>query len=77
MLYFFEKNWHYFDIFLSPHFSFFLCDKYSVVISKVHYESISFLEFIQKNYDDSHYNMNHYKIDNANFEYDFRFYIYM
>jgi len=26
--------------FLSPHFSFFLCDKRSVVISKVHYKSI-------------------------------------
>jgi hypothetical protein len=48
----------YFDItltyFLSSHFSFFLCDKCSVVISKVHYKSIIFLEFIQKLYDDSH-----------------------
>jgi hypothetical protein len=31
--------------FLSPHFSFSLCDKHNVVISKVHYESIIFLEF--------------------------------
>jgi hypothetical protein len=48
----------YFDItltyFLNPHFSFFLCDKHSVVISKVHYKSIIFLAFIQKIYDDSH-----------------------
>jgi hypothetical protein len=48
----------YFDTilmyFLSPHFSFSICDKHSVVISKVHYESISFLEFIQIFYDDSH-----------------------
>jgi hypothetical protein len=28
--------------FLSSHFSFSLCDKHSVVISKVHYESIIF-----------------------------------
>jgi hypothetical protein len=41
--------------FLSLHFSFFLCDKHSVVISKVHYESIIFLKFIQTFYDDSHY----------------------
>jgi hypothetical protein len=27
---------------------------YVVVISKVHYESMIFLEFIQKNYDDYH-----------------------
>ncbi len=33
--------------FLSPHNPFFLCDKCGVVISKVHYESIIFLEFIQ------------------------------
>jgi hypothetical protein len=46
--------WHYFDIFLSSHFSFILCDKRSVVISKVHYESTIFLEIIQKIYDDSH-----------------------
>jgi hypothetical protein len=48
----------YFDTtltyFLNPHFSFFMCDKRNVVISKVHYKSISFLEFIQKIYDDSH-----------------------
>jgi hypothetical protein len=30
--------------FLSPHFSFFVCDKHSVIISKVHNESIFFLE---------------------------------
>ncbi len=39
--------WHYFDIFLNPHFSFFVCDGHIVVISKVHYESIIFLEFIK------------------------------
>jgi len=38
--------------FLSPHFSFVLCNKYSVVISEVHYKSIIFLEFIQNLYDD-------------------------
>jgi hypothetical protein len=37
--------------FLILNFSFFLCDKHNVVISKVHYESIIFLEFIQ-NYND-------------------------
>jgi hypothetical protein len=40
--------------FLSQHFSFFQCDRCSVVMSKVQYESIIFLEFIQKIYDDSH-----------------------
>jgi hypothetical protein len=35
-------------------FHFFLCDMRSVVILKVHYESIIFLEFIQKIYDDFH-----------------------
>jgi hypothetical protein len=44
----------FFDIFLNPHFSHFLCDRHSVVISKVNYESIIFLEFIQKTYDNSH-----------------------
>jgi hypothetical protein len=48
----------YFDIpltlFLSPHFSFFWCDKHSVVISKIHYKSIIFLGFIHKDYDDSY-----------------------
>jgi hypothetical protein len=38
--------------FLSPHFSFFLCDRCSVVVSKVNYKSIIFLEFIQFFYDD-------------------------
>jgi hypothetical protein len=40
--------------FSSPHFLFFRCDKCSVVISKVHYESIIFSKFIQFFYDDSH-----------------------
>jgi hypothetical protein len=48
----------YFDItltyFLSSHFSFSLCGKHSVAISKVHYKIIIFLEFIQIFYDDSH-----------------------
>ncbi len=39
---------------LSSQFSFSLCDKCSVVISKVHYKSIIFLEFIQIVHDDSH-----------------------
>jgi hypothetical protein len=39
-------------LFLSPHFSFLMCDKHNVVISKVHYEFIIFLEFIRKNNDD-------------------------
>jgi hypothetical protein len=30
--------------FLNPHFSFSVCDKYSVIISKVHNESIRFLK---------------------------------
>jgi hypothetical protein len=33
--------------FLSPDFSFSLCDRCSLIILKVHYESIIFLEFIQ------------------------------
>jgi hypothetical protein len=37
-------------MFCSPHFSFFLCDKHIVVISKVHYKSTIFLRFIQKHY---------------------------
>jgi hypothetical protein len=40
--------------FMSLHFSFFLCERRSVVISKVYYKSIIFLEFIQNFYDDSH-----------------------
>jgi hypothetical protein len=40
----------YFDItmtyFLSPHFSFSMCDKDNVIISKVHNESILFLKLI-------------------------------
>jgi hypothetical protein len=53
--FFFKKKiWHYFDAFFSPQISFSLCDKRSVVISKVHYDSIIFLEFIQIYYDDSH-----------------------
>jgi hypothetical protein len=74
----------YFDIiltlFLSPHFSFSLWDKCSVIISKVHYKSIMFLEFIQnfmmiliKVYE----KMNNLKIDNVDFEYGFKFYICM
>jgi hypothetical protein len=39
--------------FLNPHFSFFLSNKHNVVISKVHYESIIFLEFIRYFYGDS------------------------
>jgi hypothetical protein len=68
--------WH----FLSPHLSFSLSAKCSVVISKVHYESIIFLEFIQNMYDDSlkvYDNLNNLKFDNVNFEYDFKFYICM
>jgi hypothetical protein len=38
----------YFEIitklFFSPHFSFYLCDKLNVIISKVHHESTIFLE---------------------------------
>jgi hypothetical protein len=52
MIYFYLFFLHYFDIFLSPHFSFFLCERQRVVISKVHYKSIIFLKFIQKIYDD-------------------------
>jgi hypothetical protein len=46
--------WHIFFIkfditmtyFLSPQFSFFMCDKHNVIISKVHNESILFLKLI-------------------------------
>jgi hypothetical protein len=44
--------WHYFDIFFES--TFFMCDKCNVVISKVHYKSIIFLEFIQIFYDNYH-----------------------
>jgi hypothetical protein len=48
----------YFDItltyFLSPHFSFFVCDRGNVVILKVHYKSIIFLKFVQNFYDNFH-----------------------
>jgi hypothetical protein len=37
---------HYYDIFLSPRFSFSMCDKHNVSISKVHNESIIFLKLI-------------------------------
>ncbi len=33
--------------FLNPHFSFSVCDKHSVIISKVHNESISFLKLMK------------------------------
>jgi hypothetical protein len=40
----------YFDVtmthFLNSHISLYMCDKCSVIISKVHYESIIFLEFM-------------------------------
>jgi len=49
-LFYFDTTLMYF---LNSHFSFFLCDKCIVVISKVHYKSIIFLEFIQFFYDDS------------------------
>jgi len=32
--------------FLNPQFSFFVCDKHNVIISKVHNESILFLKLI-------------------------------
>jgi hypothetical protein len=41
-------------MFFLIHIFHFLCDKNSVVISKVHNESIIFLQFIQIFYDDSH-----------------------
>jgi hypothetical protein len=50
ILFYFDTTLMYF---LGPHFSFSLCNKHNVVISKVHYESIIFLEFIQYFYDDS------------------------
>jgi hypothetical protein len=53
---FLKKN--YYDTilmyFLNPHFLFSLCDKHNVIISKVHYESIIFLKFIQIFHEDSH-----------------------
>jgi hypothetical protein len=62
-------------------FHFFVCEKDNVVISKVHYEFIIFLKFIQfflmmipiKVYD----NINNIFFDNVNFEYGFKFYICM
>jgi hypothetical protein len=55
---FFILFFYFFDTILtyfwSPQFSFFLCDKCNVVILKIHYESIIFLEFIQNIYDNSH-----------------------
>jgi hypothetical protein len=54
MLYFFYKIDTTLTFFLSPHFSFILCDKCNVVILTIHYESIIFLMFIQNFYDDSH-----------------------
>jgi hypothetical protein len=40
----------YFEIIMTyllcPHFSFYLCDKLNVIISKVHYESILFFKII-------------------------------
>jgi len=46
--------WHYFDIFLeSTYFIFSVWETYDV-ISKIHYESIIFLEFIPIFYDDLH-----------------------
>ncbi len=35
-----------FDIFFSPQFSFFVCDRCNVGVSKVHNKSIIFLKFI-------------------------------
>jgi len=43
--------------FLSPHFSFYLHDKHSVIISKVNYEFIFFLKFIHILKCDSHSNL--------------------
>jgi hypothetical protein len=49
-IFFYFLFWHYFDIFFESTFSFFLCNKCNVVISKIHYKSTIFLKFIQKNY---------------------------
>jgi hypothetical protein len=38
--------WYYYDIFFESTFFFFVCDKHSVIISKVHNESILFLKLI-------------------------------
>jgi hypothetical protein len=59
--------------FLNPHFSFFLCDKYNVIISKLHYEfiffcnsPITFMMIFIKLYN----NMDDWKINNVNVEYN-------
>jgi hypothetical protein len=57
--------WCYYDIFLSPHFSFSMCDKHSVIISKVHNESILFLKLIHnfnKIFTKVYYNMGNEKM---------------
>jgi hypothetical protein len=43
---FFFYFFNYYEFFLSPHFSFLMCDKHNVIISKVHNESILFLKLI-------------------------------
>ncbi len=60
---------------LSAQFSFYLCDKFNVV-SKVHYKSILFLEFIhilKYVFIKSYCNMDNLKFHNVNVEYDFTF----
>ncbi len=55
--------------FLSPHFSFSMCDKHNVIISKVHNESILFLKLIHnfnKIFTKVYCNMDNEKIENFN-----------
>jgi hypothetical protein len=51
LFFYFDTTLTYFWVHI---FHFFLCDNHNVVISKVHYESIIFLEFIENFYDDSY-----------------------
>jgi hypothetical protein len=45
----------YHDIFFEPTFSFYLCDKVGIIISKIHYKCIIFFKFIQILKYDSHW----------------------
>ncbi len=61
---FFILFWYYYDIFLSPQFSFSGCDKHSAIISKIHNESSFFKNsFIFNVFTKVYYNMDNEKIE--------------
>jgi hypothetical protein len=67
---------HYYKIFFESTFSCYMCEKLNAIISKVHYESIIFLEFSQifnMIFIRFYYNMDNLHFNNVIVEYGFTF----